>query len=351
MSVSYFLHTPLPDDSNEWRAVSRLSRLMQRHFAQDPNPYSLIFNIEPDENIITAEGKKLTQLDALLFGPKFVAIIEFKNCFEPVQAESLKSTWHCGDYEQMGGSAPNPFLQVQYARHVWTSYLAEKCAFSFPGFQRNEWQERWEHLSVFLLFVPYLHPDSALPPLEKAEGWLSVGGISDVAEIAFSTRSERLGLSPATVQTVVTEILGARLWPELDMVRDEQIGNLFVAEPNRVPFRMPLYRFDDISIGRSTTQLVRVHSQFRRISGAHARIEVQNGAVKLLDAGSKNGTFVNGTAVDTQHGTVLGEKERALLGAANSKKAVQIWYTFHTQQALNTADTKTLFGTIDTQES
>ncbi len=353
MSVKYYLHTPLPDDSNEWPAVSRLSRKMERHFGRTQDLYTLIFNIEPNEQIITAEGKKLTQLDALLIGPKFAAIVELKNCFEPIRAEALNAPWFAGsrEFQLKGGSADNPFMQVQYARHVWSSYLAEKCAYCFPGFQLNEWQNRWEHLGVFLLIVPYLHPDSSLPPLEKANGWLKVGSVGDVADFAFHTHSDRLGLAPDTVQTVLTDILGAKPWQQLERIRDEQVGSLFIYEPDRPLIRIPLYRFDDISIGRSTTQLVRIHSQYRRISGAHARLEVQNGEVKLLDVGSKNGTYVsvNGRFVNVPPDYALSENEWALLGTRNHKEAIRICYTLHTQEAIKTADTKTLLGTLETR--
>ncbi|GJM41355.1 MAG: hypothetical protein DHS20C20_16370 [Ardenticatenaceae bacterium] len=352
MSVSYYLHTPLPDDSNELPAISRLGRLLQRHFGQDKDEYTLVFNIDPGEKIITAEGKKLTQLEALLFGPRFVSIIELKNCFEPLNVDSLTGAWVCGQYEQPGGNTRNPFLQVQYARQIWSGYLAEKCAHYFPGFQQDEWQKRWEYLSVFLLFVPFLHPDSSLPPLEKAAGWLSIGGIDEVSDFVFRSRSDRMSLAPATVNKIVTDILGAKPWPKLPSVLDEQIGNLFIAEPDRPLIRIPLYQFDDISIGRSTTQLVKVYRQLRLISKAHARLEVQNGQVGLYDVGSKNGTFVkvNGRFQKVTPGHLLAENERALLGSNNSRKAVQVWYKLHTRAAINTADTKTIFGTLDNED-
>ncbi|WP_420631308.1 FHA domain-containing protein [Candidatus Leptofilum sp.] len=352
MSVSYYLHTPLPDNSNEWPAISRLGRLMQRHFGQAQDEYTLVFNIDPGRKIITAEGDTLTQLEALLIGPKFVSIIELKNCYEPLRVGSLTGAWLCGDYELQGGKSPNPFLQVNYARQVWSSYLAEKCAFHNLGFQLDDWRRRWEHLSVFLLFVPFLHPDSVLPPLKKAAGWLKVGGIDSVPDFAFQTKSKRLGLAPATINTIVTDVLGAKPWPELARVQDEQIGSLYIAEPDRPLIRIPLYQFDDISIGRSATQLVRIHRGFRRISKAHARLEVQNGEVALYDAGSKNGTYVklNGRFQQIKPGYVLSQNERALLGSKNSKRAVQVWYKLHTKAAVKTVDTKTKFGTLDDKD-
>ena len=349
MSVSFYLHTPLSDSSNEWPAVSRLTRLMKRHFAHDPKQYNLIFNIYPNENIRNAEGKKLTQLDALLIAPKFVAIIEFKRCFKPIRAESLESPWLAGadEFQLKGGKAENPFLQVQYARKVWATYLAEKCAFHFSSVKLYDWKKRWSHLSVFLLLFPYLHPDSSLPPLETASKWLAIRGINDLGRLVFHTHSPNFDFSPEVTETIVTEIFGAQPWPELDTVQDEQIGNLFIYEPNWPLIRMPLYRYDDISIGRSSTQQVRIHSQFRRISKAHARIEVLDGQIRLFDAGSTNGTFVGERRLGDGDGYLLGVSEKALLGSKSSIKAVQVWYTLHSMDSI---DEKTLYGTLETED-
>ncbi|MCA9920276.1 MAG: FHA domain-containing protein [Anaerolineales bacterium] len=349
MSVSFYLHTPLPDDSNEWPAVARLTRLMKRHFTHDAKHYDLIFNIQPNANIRNADGKKLTQLDALLIAPKFVSIIELKRCFKPIHAESLGAPWLAGadEFQLKGGNAENPFLQVQYARQVWATYLAEKCAFRFSDVKLYEWKKRWAHLSVFLLLFPFLHPDSSLPPLETASKWLAIRGINDLGTLVFHTHSPNFDFPPDVTETLVTKIFNAQPWPELDTVQDEQIGSLFIYEPSRPLIRMPLYKYDDISIGRSSSQQVRIHSQFRRISKAHARIEVQNGQVRLFDVGSTNGTFVGSKRLADEDGYLLGVSEKALLGTKTSQKAVQIWYTLHTIEG---AEEKTLYGTLETED-
>lgn len=350
MSVKYYLHTPLPDDSNEWRAVSRFARIIQRHFSRDSEPYSLVFNIDPKEKIINSEGRKLTQLDALLIGPKRAIAIEFKNCFGPVQAESMDGPWHAGDHVLYSGGATNPYLQVQYARYVWTNYLVEKCANYFLD-KRKDWRGTWECLNSFVVFVPYLHPDSSLTPLLSTYKWLTVCGLNDISEKIFRTRYPDFALMPEMVDVVVENILGAEPWTAFAKVRDEQIGSLHLAEPNRPLIRVPLYRYDEISIGRSTTQLVKIDNRFRRVSGAHASLEVQNGQVKLIDVGSKNGTFVriNGGFVKVPPDYMLKENEWALLGTKKQKEAVRISYNLYNPGTLTTADTTTIFGTFETQ--
>ncbi len=350
MSVKYYLHTQLPDDSNEWRAVSRLARIIQRHFSRDSEPYSLIFNIDPKEKIINGDGKKLTQLDALLIGPKRAVMIDFKNCFGPIRAETLEGPWYAGDHLLFSGRANNPYLQVQYARYVWTNYLVEKCANYFSE-KRKDWQERWEYLSSFVVFVPYLHPDSSLTPLLSTHKWLTVCGLNDISDQIFRTRFPSFVLTPKMVDDIVENVLGAEPWTALARVRDEQMGSLHLVEPDRPLIRVPLYRYDEVSIGRSTTQLVKIDNRFRRVSGAHASLEVQDGQVKLIDVGSKNGTYVrvNGSYVKVPPDYILAEDEWALLGTKNPKEAVRVSYTLHSPSTLTTADTTTIFGTFETQ--
>jgi pSer/pThr/pTyr-binding forkhead associated (FHA) protein len=78
---------------------------------------------------------------------------------------------------------------------------------------------------------------------------------------------------------------------------------------------------------------------------------VQDGQVKLIDVGSKNGTFVrvNGSYVKVPPDYILAENEWALLGTRNAKEAVRLSYNLHSPGTLTTADTTTIFGTFETQ--
>lgn len=168
--------------------------------------------------------------------------------------------------------------------------------------------------------LSFLHPDSSLPPLETASKWLAIRGINDLGTLVFHTHSPNFDFPPDVTETLVTKIFNAQPWPELDTVQDEQIGSLFIYEPSRPLIRMPLYKYDDISIGRSSSQQVRIHSQFRRISKAHARIEVQNGQVRLFDVGSTNGTFVGSKRLADEDGYLLGVSEKRYWAQRQAKK-------------------------------
>jgi DNA-binding winged helix-turn-helix (wHTH) protein len=72
---------------------------------------------------------------------------------------------------------------------------------------------------------------------------------------------------------------------------------------------------DVTTLGRSTTCAVVVDAQI--VSRLHARIEVQHDRYMLFDAGSANGTFVNGQRID--HGHQLRQDDTIWLGSAEAE--------------------------------
>ena len=58
--------------------------------------------------------------------------------------------------------------------------------------------------------------------------------------------------------------------------------------------------------------------------------------------------LLNGRIIPAPQDYILAENERALLGTKKSLEAVRVWYTLYTQQAINTADTRTVFDTLET---
>ncbi|MCZ7674087.1 MAG: NERD domain-containing protein [Chloroflexi bacterium] len=117
-------------------------------------------------------AKNLPQLDALLLGPEFVAILEFKNYFAPIQANYLDGKWKAivQNRSQVvaGGGKRNPYLQARHAKKAWQLPLKDIVA---------------NHLNAFILFHPYLHPDSKLPPLGQDNYWLRINGVEDILGI------------------------------------------------------------------------------------------------------------------------------------------------------------------------
>ena len=193
MPVEFYIHTKMPNDMNERRAITRVARLLYERYHHSPDLYILIANIEP-ENDPLWENERLTQLDGMLLGPGFIAILEFKSYYQPIIVEQLEDTWFTAGVRTavQGGSSPNPFLQGRYARWRWTNYLRDNCHQIMNELRQYDLDEAWQHLDVFLLFHPYLHPASKIPPLEEAGFWFHVHGVDDIKKLAYTTRSKRL---------------------------------------------------------------------------------------------------------------------------------------------------------------
>ena len=115
MSVNFYLHTPLPPDGNERRAIYQVARLLHHRYQHRPDPFTLVANISPDLNLRLQN--RVTQLDAFLLAPNFLALLEFKHYFDPIIAKHLTGKWQAkGKHRSRlvsGGNQRNPFSTGQ----------------------------------------------------------------------------------------------------------------------------------------------------------------------------------------------------------------------------------------------
>ena len=265
MSIRFYIHTPLPDVMHERRALFGLASALYRQVGAAAEPYTLIVNLDVNG---------LPQLDALLLAPGFAAICECKAYFDPIVGRHLTGKWVAerGKRRQpvRGGSERNPFLQIKRSRLTWQSELALE-------------------LSGFVLFSPYLHPDSKLPKLGPAEKWCAICGIDEIGRLLVSTGSVGPPLDAETQNGIVAR-LGCDEWPIVPLLT-RTLGYLHVIEKGRPLVRYPIRPFDSFTVGRSrrVEHMVPLHSP--KISGTHARIYSAGDGLLIEDLGSKNGTY------------------------------------------------------------
>lgn len=81
-------------------------------------------------------------------------------------------------------------------------------------------------------------------------------------------------------------------------------GTLLYRRPDDSEERLDL-RHDVTTIGRSDTCTLRI--TFPTVSRLHARVELQHDRYMLFDAGSANGTFINGERVSNGHQLSTGD--------------------------------------------
>ena len=320
MTVSYYLHRPLPAEANEHRAVSRVARLLQRYYGPSKDHYLFVANIEPHDD---DRLHQVTQLDGLLLGPELVAILEYKHCFEPVVANEASHLWKCGNDAMLAGSFSNPAFQAENARSAWKVYFQRECFRLFTKTRAYQLKEAWGHLAHFLLFFPLLHPDSELAVAQ--EDWQRIGDIEQVTDFVQDCKSDRLQLSERECARLVEESLHAQPWDKMTNLMQSVIGYVYIYEPNRPLLREPLYNYDEYTIGRSSSQRYRVQSSLRHISGAHARIEVHDGVVQICDNDSANGTYLNQRRLSRREKLALTPDDLVRLGGRDAR-ACQVWF-------------------------
>ena len=90
--LDFFTHSPI-DNMNERRALMRAARLLHERYGRDPdNHFAFIANIEPDRDP-PLRPFQLNQLDGILLGRQLIAILEFKNYFQPIIGRQLSGPW------------------------------------------------------------------------------------------------------------------------------------------------------------------------------------------------------------------------------------------------------------------
>lgn len=319
--ISFYCHTPLPENLNERRALCHAARLLHKHQALTGQHLTFIANISPDHDFKLA-ARQLPQLDALLLGQNFVAILELKSYFDPIEAKHLNGRWYAvgkrARQPVLGGTHKNPYLQAKHTRPLWVAYLAELM----PAITA----EAWHHLQTFILFDPYLHPRSTINIPGTERKWLQFHSIGALPELIYSSPSEQLGLTNEA-QHLLVDALGARPWDEIDHFLDTLTGYIHVLEPGQPLLRYPLPLWAEWTLGRSRSQPHHIRLRHARVSSTHLQLIAQRGGIKVVDLVSKNGTFlVDGETKTALQEGWLTDSQRLLLGGRDPQTAVQLWF-------------------------
>lgn len=332
MTVQLYAHTSNIDDMNERRAICRLARTLQlSDCGRSPdNHYLFIGNIDPSKDPKLQAQGHLTQLDGLLLGHNFIAIVDFKNYFDPIEANRLDGDWFVRSGKQRmlvkGGSKKNPYRQARNARRALHDYLV---ALEPTLFGKNS-QKSWDAIYSFVLFHPALHPQSRLPPLGKEGYWLQFRSVDAIAELALSTHSRVLELSTEKMEALAKNAFLAQPWGEMNDLLKNEWGYMYIQEPgdtgDKTPVKIRLWRHDDFTIGRSSKYGHRIKLEHDKVSRAHARITVDdNNHIHIYDLQSKNGTYVDGHRIDSTSGQILSEDAKVQLGGIGSD-ICHIWF-------------------------
>lgn len=338
MTVEFYVHTGQIEDMNERRAICRMARVLESGSFNLQDLYLFIANIDPDKDPELREQGKLTQLDGLLLGPNVIAIVDFKNYFDPIETNDLNGKWYVrtrqGRQLVKGGSYKNPYYQARRARQLLHDYLRRFDPTLFSQIP----DKSWEAIYAFVLFHPALHPRSKIPDLGKDDYWLRFSSVGDIAVQAFTAGPAGFSMSSERIRDLAKKAFRAEPWQDMSRLLQDEVGYLMVQESgDATPLRIPVWHYDDFTIGRSSKYGHRLKLIHEKVSRAHVRVTVEDNRVRIYDLGSKNGIFIDGRRVDSKSGQILSSV--AHLGGPDGDTA-KIWFYEATAAFGRTASTQ-----------
>lgn len=301
MPVKFYAHTPV-DDLGERGALFEVARrLLDRYAGADAPSFTLVANVVPDR-VPAWREYELTQLDALLLGERFVAILEVKNIARPVKGEEGTRWWiiksdNRRDHDDVkSGNQRNPYIQLKHARYQWTNFLREETRSLVSEGQLSPFD--WDKLSGRILFYPSLHPESELFDPPK---WLRFISPREIVDDA-AANTAGFQLTPELMRGMAEDVLQARVW-ELTRTIRRRLGVLTVFRPNSSLYdTYPIYAHSQMTIGRRSDNDIPVDVGYSRTSRRHARIVADEETITLYDEDSRHGTYVNDRRVPRESG-------------------------------------------------
>lgn len=292
MPVRFYAHSPV-ESVGERGALFEVARgLLERYGSADAPPFALVANVVPDR-VPAWRAYKLTQLDALLLGENFVALLDFKSAARPVIGEE-NTRWAIvkrdGRHEHdplLAGHSTNPFHQLKYARHQWSHFFREATKPLLAEGEPSPFD--WNELSGRVVFYPWLHHESRLfaPPI-----WLRFLSAKHVAADAAATTSG-FRLTPPLMRALAEDVLQAQVWDLTRYIRSPIFELALVRSDGFSPRSYPIHAHSQVTIGRSSANDIVIDGRYKRSSRYHARLVADDKDVRLYDEGSRHGTFVN----------------------------------------------------------
>ncbi|MEM7331882.1 MAG: NERD domain-containing protein [Chloroflexota bacterium] len=330
MTLHIYANNPNINDMNERRAICRVGHILQNSHCGDSekDDYLFIGNIDGTKDPQFQKYGYLTQLDGLLLGPNFIAIIEFKNYFDPIIAENLDDPWFAetknGREHVKGGNRDNPYLQAKNARRLLHNYLRSFDASLFNSIPNQSIKT----LFSFVLFHPSLHPNSTLPKLGTNDYWIRLRGVDAVAELALTAGPKEFHLTLTDMERIAKEAFFAQKWKKMEELLKSEWGGLYIKQPdNDQPTRIRLWHHDEFTLGRSSQFGHRFILENDNISRSHAHFTlIDNNYLQVVDLESKNGIFKDDERVDTNEGILFSAGETIILGSNKPEEATAIWF-------------------------
>ncbi|BBM83458.1 hypothetical protein UABAM_01810 [Candidatus Uabimicrobium amorphum] len=322
VSSSKQLEQRAPDYAHEVLSIIPIIKDIFAAFHHQECLYAIIANLDEEE----------VAADLVVVTRRGIGVVELKGNYGLVHYNEKRGHWHAGKVVVKGGSNNkygNPHKQVQmYANRIRT-LLQEAEAASFPWdkfrfntavcfthkkakfgkfrdwyMQKQEFCEEWEQFNI-------------LSPQEIPD-W--VASLRFEHKRNFAEDYEPYSLSNEQIEHIVTQLFRTVEWSEIDQLMPDGNPYGYLTIANRGTVGNHSLKFDCEIIGRSAKKSnFIIPASFEKVSGKHLEITRTVAGVFIKDAGSKNGTYMDGEKIHEK--ILLKDQQKIYLGGKDEREA------------------------------
>jgi hypothetical protein len=313
----------------EREPVIQIARMLYGQFSNNPKYYALLANVQ----LPTGKREHTRQVDALLLSEDGMAILDFKNAHAPFVPTMDDRTWLYNNGKTVkSGTANNPYRQMEAQRetlyqrmgelpkHVKLSQLPKPFQLhAGRNLNSSKTNKHFFHFEIPARLV-LTGERFALPEFkrENHQRWFDIIWMDDCAQF-MKTMSFNKGirLSQDLLRVLVYDLFGVSPWVEVESLYRKPFGYLSGAS---LPVPTPLLQAS-VTLGRNSNLAVFIAPENKEVSRTHAIIrQTPDGAV-ICDAGSTNGTWLNGRKLAENEEAALKHEDTLVLGKWEDGKA------------------------------
>jgi len=325
----------------EREPVIQIARTLYEHFSQVPKYYALLANL----SLPTGKAKHVRQIDALLLSEDGIGVLDFKNAHASFTPSLDDRPWlYTNQKTVKAGKSDNPFRQIEAQRY--SVYLALQNLPQFikhrplpkPFLQHaqrslksRKSNKHFHHFEIAGRVV-LTGKKFELPPFkrEKHQRWFDIIWMDECADFAQSISFNKgMRLSPEVIRVMIDDLFMMSPWIELESLYRKPYAYLRFNDDSQP---IPLLH-TSATLGRSSDLAVRIDPNNKHISRRHAIIRQTPAGSIICDAGSTNGTWINGIRLQYGQEWRLHHEDVITLGKLQNNvpdaQSVQLVYLNH----------------------
>jgi hypothetical protein len=302
--------------------VIQIARTLYGQFANNPKYYALLANVQ----LPTGKRDHKRQVDALLLSEDGMAILDFKHTHGSFVPTMDDRAWLYDNGKTVkSGTANNPYRQLEGQRETLYQRLTElptyvKLSQLPKPFQQhagrnlasNKSNKHFYHFEIpARLVLTGEHVPIPEFKRESHQRWFDILWMEDCAQF-MKTMSFNKGirLSQDLLRVLVYDLFGVSPWVEVESLYRKPFGYL---SGTNLPVPTPLLQ-GTVTLGRNSNLAVFIAPENKEVSRTHAIIrQTPEGAV-IRDAGSTNGTWINGRKLAENEEATLKHNDVVILG-------------------------------------